>query len=59
MQRYNPNKKNFNNRYILNYIIYKTLQGHGLLEMPSGTGKTISLLSLIVAYMIQNPHHVR
>ncbi|GBP79904.1 General transcription and DNA repair factor IIH helicase subunit XPD [Eumeta japonica] len=34
-------------------------KGHGLLEMPSGTGKTISLLSLIVAYMIQHPHHVR
>ncbi|XP_038221320.1 general transcription and DNA repair factor IIH helicase subunit XPD [Zerene cesonia] len=34
-------------------------KGHGLLEMPSGTGKTISLLSLIVAYMIQNPHHIR
>ncbi|XP_013183777.1 general transcription and DNA repair factor IIH helicase subunit XPD [Amyelois transitella] len=34
-------------------------KGHGLLEMPSGTGKTISLLSLIVAYMLQNPHHVR
>jgi DNA excision repair protein ERCC-2 len=26
------------------------MQGHCLLEMPSGTGKTISLLSLIVAY---------
>lgn len=25
-------------------------QGHGVLEMPSGTGKTITLLSLIVAY---------
>uniref|UniRef100_A0A8C1GMH6 General transcription and DNA repair factor IIH helicase subunit XPD n=1 Tax=Cyprinus carpio TaxID=7962 RepID=A0A8C1GMH6_CYPCA len=25
-------------------------KGHGVLEMPSGTGKTISLLSLIVAY---------
>ncbi|XP_041980454.1 general transcription and DNA repair factor IIH helicase subunit XPD [Aricia agestis] len=34
-------------------------KGHGLLEMPSGTGKTISLLSLIVAYMIHNPSHVR
>ncbi|CAH2049580.1 unnamed protein product, partial [Iphiclides podalirius] len=34
-------------------------KGHGLLEMPSGTGKTISLLSLIVAYLIQNPHHIR
>ena len=26
-------------------------QGHCLLEMPSGTGKTMSLLSLIVAYI--------
>ena len=25
-------------------------QGHCALEMPSGTGKTVSLLSLIVAY---------
>lgn len=25
-------------------------QGHGVLEMPSGTGKTVSLLALIVAY---------
>lgn len=24
--------------------------GHGLLEMPSGTGKTVSLLALIIAY---------
>lgn len=35
------------------------LQGHCLLEMPSGTGKTTTLLSLIVAYMIENPHVVR
>lgn len=27
--------------------------------MPSGTGKTVTLLSLIVAYMIENPHQVR
>jgi Rad3-related DNA helicase len=27
-------------------------EGHCLLEMPSGTGKTISLLSLIVAYQL-------
>jgi len=25
-------------------------KGHCVLEMPSGTGKTVSLLSLIVAY---------
>ena len=27
-------------------------QGHGVLEMPSGTGKTVSLLALIVAYLL-------
>lgn len=30
-------------------------EGHGVLEMPSGTGKTITLLSLIVAYILQYP----
>lgn len=29
--------------------------GHGILEMPSGTGKTVSLLSLIVAYQQYYP----
>ena len=32
--------------------------GHALLEMPSGTGKTVSLLSLIVAYMHYHPSQV-
>lgn len=27
--------------------------------MPSGTGKTITLLSLIVAYMLEHPHDLR
>nr|SVE74026.1 EOG090X01B4 [Daphnia barbata] len=31
-------------------------KGHCLLEMPSGTGKTTTLLSLIVAYMKAHPH---
>jgi DNA excision repair protein ERCC-2 len=43
----------------LEYIkdIKKTLDNYGnaLLEMPSGTGKTISLLALIIAYQRQNP----
>ncbi|KAL7273618.1 TFIIH/NER complex ATP-dependent 5'-3' DNA helicase subunit [Rhizina undulata] len=29
--------------------------GHCVLEMPSGTGKTVSLLSLIVAYQLASP----
>ena len=37
----------------------KTLEagGHCVLEMPSGTGKTVSLLSLIVAYQQHYPEH--
>jgi DNA excision repair protein ERCC-2 len=31
--------------------------GHCVLEMPSGTGKTVSLLSLIVAYQQYYPKH--
>ena len=34
---------------------FNFLQGHCLLEMPSGTGKTVTLLSLIVAYMKNYP----
>lgn len=33
-------------------------QGHCVLEMPSGTGKTVSLLSLIVAYIRAYPSEV-
>lgn len=32
------------------------LQGHCLLEMPSGTGKTVSLLSVVLAYMTAYPN---
>ena len=30
-------------------------KGHGLLEMPTGTGKTVSLLSLITSYQYAHP----
>ncbi|EGR32513.1 tfiih basal transcription factor complex helicase subunit, putative [Ichthyophthirius multifiliis] len=29
-------------------------QGHGIIEMPTGTGKTVCLLSLISSYLLQN-----
>jgi DNA excision repair protein ERCC-2 len=32
-----------------------TLKGAGLLEMPSGTGKTVSLLSLVISYKLAHP----
>ena len=31
-------------------------KGHGALEMPTGTGKTITLLSLITSYQLQYPN---
>lgn len=34
-------------------------KGHCMLEMPSGTGKTATLLSLILAYMIERPEVIR
>lgn len=34
-------------------------KGHGVLEMPSGTGKTTSLLSLIVAYQKAYPRSIK
>ncbi|XP_048732023.2 general transcription and DNA repair factor IIH helicase subunit XPD-like [Ostrea edulis] len=47
-------------QYMYMSELKKTLdaKGHCALEMPSGTGKTISLLSLIVAYMKANPLEV-
>lgn len=34
-------------------------KGHCLIEMPSGTGKTGTILSLVVAYMIEYPQTVK
>ena len=33
-------------------------KGHGVLEMPCGTGKTISILSVILSYSLKHPHSV-
>jgi DNA excision repair protein ERCC-2 len=33
--------------------------GHAILEMPTGTGKTISLLALIIAYLAKHPERVK
>ena len=33
-------------------------KGHGALEMPTGTGKTITLLSLITSYQLQYPERL-
>lgn len=32
-------------------------RGHCLLEMPTGTGKTIALLSLITSYTLSKPNN--
>ncbi|VDM03836.1 unnamed protein product [Schistocephalus solidus] len=44
--------------YMLELKATLDAKGHGVLEMPSGTGKTVSLLSLIVAYMKAHPNAV-
>jgi len=33
-------------------------KGHGVLEMPSGTGKTTTILSLVVAYHLKYPSRI-
>lgn len=40
---------------MLTYVETLDAGGHCVLEMPSGTGKTVSLLSLIVAYQQYMP----
>ena len=37
------------------HAIDQTTQGHCLLEMPTGTGKTVCLVSLITSYQLAHP----
>ena len=47
-----PYPKIYPEQYSYMVDLKRTLdvKGHSVLEMPSGTGKTVSLLSLIVSY---------
>ena len=42
-------------RYMLELKRALDARGHCLLEMPTGTGKTITLLSLITSYQMAHP----
>ena len=46
----------FNEQETYMRYLKKTLDapGHAILEMPTGTGKTVCLLSLLTAYLIEN-----
>ena len=35
------------------------IKGHAILEMPTGTGKTISLLALILSYLARYPERIK
>lgn len=47
-------------QYMYMLELKKTLdaKGHCVLEMPSGTGKTVSLLALVIAYIKSNPDEI-
>jgi DNA excision repair protein ERCC-2 len=51
-----PYKLIFNEQEIYMTYLKKTLDapGHAILEMPTGTGKTVCLLSLLTAYLLNS-----
>lgn len=42
-------------RWTPSHNIILLSQGHGCIEMPTGTGKTISVLSLVTSYQLAHP----
>lgn len=42
-------------RYMLELKRSLDAKGHALIEMPTGTGKTVTLLSLITSYQMAHP----
>ncbi|KAK0635096.1 hypothetical protein B0T17DRAFT_482218 [Bombardia bombarda] len=54
-----PYPRIYPEQYAYMVDLKKTLDagGNAVLEMPSGTGKTVTLLSLIVAYQMYYPEH--
>lgn len=56
-----PYKLIFNEQEVYMRYLKKTLDasGHAILEMPTGTGKTVCLLSLLTAYLLNSNKYKR
>jgi len=52
-----PYNKMYREQYAYMKSLKQTLdaKGHGLIEMPTGTGKTVCVLSLVTSYQLAHP----